>query len=97
MRPPHVNVQNKRFKLSYFSGLLDKALEKSKLKYQRSFLDWEAAEGQYTRADTDKEVSRNEVRGPVHQGGHRQGGLQERGERVSTPGQTQTRRSPGMR
>ncbi len=39
----------------------DKALDKSKLKYQRSFLDWEVAEGQYTRADTDKEVSRNEV------------------------------------
>lgn len=39
----------------------EKTLEKSKLKYQRSFLDWEAAEGQYTRADTDKEVSRNEI------------------------------------
>ncbi len=44
-----------------FSNFTDKALDKSKLKYQRSFLDWEAAEREFTRADSDKEVSRNDV------------------------------------
>jgi hypothetical protein len=44
-----------------FLFFTDKALDKSKLKYQRSFLDWEAAEREFTRADSDKEVSRNDV------------------------------------
>ena len=35
-----------------------RALEKSKMKYQRSFQEWEAAQASYGKAETDGTVSR---------------------------------------
>jgi len=39
----------------------DRGIEKSKIKYQRSFFDWEQAEMDYTKADSSNEVSRNQI------------------------------------
>jgi len=39
----------------------DKLLDKSKLKFQRAFFDWESSEQDYSKADTSNEVSRNQI------------------------------------
>ena len=36
-------------------------MEKSKIKYQRAYLDWEQVEQDYNRAEQNNDLSRNQV------------------------------------
>ena len=56
--------------INYKSGVIlgvkilffvDRNLEKVKVKYQRSFFDWEQAQMDYAKADASNDVSRKDV------------------------------------